>query len=42
MGSLSTVSAPQLGAIAIKGALNQINLNPDLVGKQKFAVDLIQ
>ena len=31
MGSLSTVSAPQLGAIAIKGALNQINLNPDLV-----------
>ena len=31
MGSLSTVSAPQLGAIAIKGALNQIHLNPDLV-----------
>jgi len=31
MGSLSTVSAPQLGAIAIKGALNKINLNTDLV-----------
>lgn len=31
MGSLSTVSAPQLGAIAIKGALNKINLDPNLV-----------
>ena len=31
MGGLSTVSAPQLGAIAIKGALNKINLNPNLV-----------
>lgn len=28
MGSLSTISAPELGAIAIKGALQKINLNP--------------
>lgn len=31
MGALSTVSAPQLGAVAIKGALDKINLNYDLV-----------
>lgn len=31
MGSLSTVTAPQLGAIAIKGALSKINLEPSLV-----------
>ena len=31
MGSLSTVSAPNLGAAAIKGALAKINLNPSLV-----------
>ncbi len=31
MGALSTVSAPQLGATAIKGALNKINLDPNLV-----------
>ena len=31
MGSLSTIPAPKLGAIAIKGALEKINLNPDLV-----------
>jgi acetyl-CoA C-acetyltransferase len=31
MGVLSTVSAPQLGAAAIKGALNKINLDPSLV-----------
>ncbi|CAH8294220.1 acetyl-CoA C-acetyltransferase [Mariniflexile fucanivorans] len=31
MGALSTVPAPQLGAIAIKGALNKINLKPELV-----------
>ncbi|MBC7524942.1 MAG: acetyl-CoA C-acyltransferase [Flavobacterium sp.] len=31
MGSLSTVSAPQLGAIAIKGALNKINLDLNLI-----------
>ncbi len=31
MGSLSTVSAPHLGATAIKGALDKINLNPSLV-----------
>ena len=31
MGALSTVTAPQLGAIAIKGALNKINLDPKLV-----------
>jgi acetyl-CoA C-acetyltransferase len=31
MGALSTVSAPHLGATAIKGALNKINLDPNLV-----------
>ena len=31
MGALSTVSAPLLGATAIKGALVQINLDPSLV-----------
>jgi acetyl-CoA C-acetyltransferase len=31
MGALSTVSASQLGAIAIKGALNKINLDPTLI-----------
>jgi acetyl-CoA C-acetyltransferase len=32
-GALSTVSATQLGAIAIKGALNQANLSVDLVNE---------
>ncbi|MEO1012654.1 MAG: acetyl-CoA C-acyltransferase [Bacteroidota bacterium] len=31
MGSLSTVSAPKLGAAAIQGALERINLDPGLV-----------
>ncbi|TWO31079.1 acetyl-CoA C-acyltransferase [Seonamhaeicola sediminis] len=31
LGSLSTISAPKLGAIAIKGALDKINLKPELV-----------
>lgn len=31
LGSLSTVPAPKLGAIAIKGALEKINLKPELV-----------
>ena len=31
MGGLSSVPAPQLGAIAIKGALSKINLDPNLV-----------
>lgn len=31
MGSLSSIPAPKLGAVAIKGALEKINLNPDLV-----------
>jgi acetyl-CoA acetyltransferase family protein len=31
MGGLSTVTAPRLGAIAIKGALDKINLDPNLV-----------
>ena len=31
MGALSTVPAPKLGAIAIKGALDKIGLKPDLV-----------
>ncbi|MCG9792517.1 acetyl-CoA C-acyltransferase [Flavobacterium algicola] len=31
MGGLSTVPAPELGAIAIKGALDKINLDPTLI-----------
>lgn len=31
MGGLSNVTAPQLGAIAIKGALDKINLDPAMV-----------
>ncbi|WP_242093667.1 acetyl-CoA C-acyltransferase [Aestuariivivens sediminicola] len=31
MGALSTIPAPQLGAVAIKGALSKINLSPNLV-----------
>jgi acetyl-CoA C-acetyltransferase len=31
MGALSTIPAPRLGAIAIKGALEKINLSPALV-----------
>lgn len=31
MGALSSVPAPRLGAVAIKGALEKINLNPELV-----------
>ncbi|MFC5195244.1 acetyl-CoA C-acyltransferase [Bizionia hallyeonensis] len=31
LGSLSTVPAPRLGAVAIKGALEKINLKPELV-----------
>ena len=31
MGSLSTITAPHLGAIAIKGALDKINLDPNLI-----------
>jgi acetyl-CoA C-acetyltransferase len=31
LGSLSSVSAPQLGATAIKGALGKINLSPEMV-----------
>jgi acetyl-CoA C-acetyltransferase len=32
-GALSTVSATQLGAIAIKGALNQAKLSVDLINE---------
>lgn len=33
LGSLSTVPAPKLGATAIKGALDKINLDPSLVNE---------
>lgn len=33
LGSLSTIPAPKLGAIAIKGALEKINLDPALVNE---------
>ncbi|MDD7886971.1 acetyl-CoA C-acyltransferase [Flavivirga sp. 57AJ16] len=31
LGALSTIPAPKLGAIAIKGALDKIGLNPELI-----------
>ena len=31
LGALSSIPAPELGAVAIKGALNKINLNPELI-----------
>jgi len=31
LGSLSSIPAPKLGSIAIKGALDKINLSPNLV-----------
>ncbi len=31
LGSLSSIPAPKLGAVAIKGALEKINLNPNLI-----------
>jgi acetyl-CoA C-acetyltransferase len=31
MGGLSTVTAPRLGAVAIKGAMDKINLDPNLI-----------
>ena len=31
MGALSSVPAPKLGAVAIKGALDKIGLKPELV-----------
>ena len=31
MGSLSTIPAPVLGSIAIKGAIQKINLNPSAI-----------
>lgn len=33
MGALSQIAAPELGAIAIKGALERINLDPTQVGE---------
>jgi acetyl-CoA C-acetyltransferase len=41
MGGLSTVSAPKLGAIAIKGALDKIQLDPNLVD-EVFMGNVIQ
>ena len=41
MGGLATTPAPQLGAIAIKGALEKINLDPTLVD-EVFMGNVIQ
>lgn len=41
MGSLSTISASRLGAIAIKGALDKINLDPDEID-EVFMGNVIQ
>ena len=35
LGALSTIPASKLGAIAIKGALNKINLNSEHPGWQQ-------
>lgn len=40
-GSLAGVSAPQLGAAAIKGALNKVNLDPNLV-QEVFMGNVLQ
>lgn len=40
-GSLAGVSAPQLGAAAIKGAMNKINLDPNLV-QEVFMGNVLQ
>ena len=31
MGALSSVTAPKLGSVAIKGAIKKINLDPSLI-----------
>lgn len=41
MGSLSTIPAPKLGAIAIKGALNKINLKPEYI-EEVFMGNVVQ
>jgi acetyl-CoA C-acetyltransferase len=41
MGSLSSLSATQLGSIAIKGALDKINLDPSLV-EEVFMGNVVQ
>ncbi len=41
MGSLSSVPATQLGAVAIKGALDKINLDPSLV-QEVFMGNVVQ
>jgi acetyl-CoA C-acetyltransferase len=41
LGSLSTISASKLGAIAIKGALEKINLNPEFV-QEVFMGNVVQ
>lgn len=41
MGSLSTLTAAQLGSVAIKGALDQINLDPSLV-QEVFMGNVVQ
>lgn len=40
-GSLAGVSAPQLGAAAIKGALNKVNLDPNLI-QEVFMGNVLQ
>lgn len=41
MGSLSTISAPKLGAVAIKGAIDKITLDPKLID-EVFMGNVIQ
>src|SRR5690606_28299512 len=41
MGGLSGIPAPKLGAVAIKGALERINLNPDVI-EEVFMGQVVQ
>ncbi|MCB0425600.1 MAG: acetyl-CoA C-acetyltransferase, partial [Mangrovimonas sp.] len=41
LGALSSIPAPRLGAVAIKGALERINLDPSLV-QEVFMGQVVQ
>ncbi|MCB0427366.1 MAG: acetyl-CoA C-acetyltransferase, partial [Mangrovimonas sp.] len=41
LGALSSIPAPRLGAVAIKGALEKINLDPSLV-QEVFMGQVVQ
>ena len=41
MGSMSSLSAPQLGSIAIRGALSRVNTNNDIEIKEAFMGNVV-